>query len=144
MKIISGIAVVMASATSQTIELGHCALMGRAVNQWVLDVKCRPRNMNRIVIWESLSTVCPGAKVEVKHNDVIVTLPSLQEAIEMAVFGTPGEKDMKRMQMGIFGREPKKGKDWHIYTVLYDDTIIASQVIYFIIQVKSSKDDNHR
>lgn len=125
---ISRIVEMMASATSQTIEIGHCALMGSAMNQWALEVKCCPLNHHGNLQWQNLIEYCPGAKVEVKPNDVMVTLPPLKEALLVAVFGEPGENDMKRMQMAIFGRKPTKGKDWRIYIELYDDTITTSQV----------------
>lgn len=134
---ISGSIVGVASEMPQTVELGHWALMGPG-NQWVLDVKCRPPNSrsNGILSWESLSKVCPDAKVEVKHNGVTVTLPPLQEELEIAAFGTPGENDMKRMQLAVFGRKPRNRKeDWFVNVVLCDDTVTAFQVKDYICRL---------
>ena len=95
MRKVIGIAVVMASSRIyQIVDIEHCALMGPG-NQWVMEVQCRTLNGTRDicgnVLWESLPGRYPDAKVEVKHNSVTVTLPPIQERLEVAVFGTPGE-----------------------------------------------------
>ena len=56
------------------------------------------------------------------------TLPPLEEEHEIAAFGKPGEKDVKRMQMAIFGREPVVGRKWIVFVHLYDDTVMAFEV----------------
>ena len=128
---VSGSIVCVASWMPQTVELGHCALM-RQRHQWIVDIKCRPPNSLTTLpseMWMNLSEVYPDAKVEVEHNSVIVTLPPLQEDLEIAAFGSLGEKDMKRMQMAVFGRRPtNRREDWFINVVLYDDTVEAFQV----------------
>lgn len=70
----------------------------------------------------------PDAKVEEKHNDIEVTLPTLHEDTEIAAFGIPGNDDQKRMQMAIFGRKPTQGRDWRIRVYLIDDSTIAFKV----------------
>ena len=126
-----GIAVVRASRISQIVDIEHCALMGPG-NQWVMEVQCRtlyvPGDIGGNVLWESLPGRYPDAKVEVKHNSVTVNLPPIQEYLEVAVFGTPGENDMLRKQIAIFGPSPKKGLSWTINTILYDDTEQAFEV----------------
>ena len=105
-------------------------------NKWDTHVKCRPL-LNHIkggsqqtAIWRSVKEVYPDAKVEHKHNDIEVTLPSLQEDIEIAAFGRPGKDDQKRMQMAIFARQPTQGRDWKIWVYLVDDTNTACKVSY--------------
>ena len=72
--------------------------------------------------------VSPEAKVQLKHNDIEVTLPSLQENVEIAAFGRPGKDDKKRMQMAIFAKRPRQGRDWKIWVYLVDDTSPACEV----------------
>ena len=72
--------------------------------------------------------VYPDAKVQLIHNDIEVTLPSLQEDVEIAAFGRPGKDDKKRMQMAIFAKRPKQGRDWRIWVYLVDDTNPACKV----------------
>ena len=85
--------------------------------------------------------VCPEAEVQLKHNDIEVTLPSLQEDVEIAAFGRPGKDDKKRMQMAIFAKRPKQGRDWKIWVYLVDDTNPACKVqgaitiVYFVLFV---------
>ena len=128
MRRISPIVVRDASNVYQTIKIDHCALMGCAVNNWNLDVMCHPCTTQFDATWQSVTTTFPSAKVKVEHNDVEVTLPPLRETYEIAVFGIPGEKDMKRMQLALYGSTPKKGTNWTISVELYDDTSIVSQV----------------
>ena len=132
MRKVIGIAVVMASSRIyQIVDIEHCALMGPG-NQWVMEVQCRTLNGTRDicgnVLWESLPGRYPDAKVEVKHNSVTVTLPPIQERLEVAVFGTPGENDMIRKQIAIFGPNPEKGLNWTFNAILYDDTVQAFEV----------------
>ena len=85
--------------------------------------------------------VYPEAKVQLKHNDIEVTLPYLQEDVEIAAFGRPGKDDKKRMQMAIFAKRPKLGRDWKIWVYLVDDTSPAFEVqgtnmiVYFVLFV---------
>ena len=72
--------------------------------------------------------VYPDAKVQLIHNDIEVTLPSLQEDVEIAAFGRPGKDDKKRMQMAIFAKRPIQGRDWKIWVYLVDDTNPACKV----------------
>lgn len=131
MRKVIGIAVVMASRISQIVEIEHCALMGPE-NQWVMEVQCRTltgaRDIGGKVLWESLPERYPDAKVEVKHNSATVTFPPIQEYLEVAVFGTPGENDMIRKQIAIFGSKPEKGLNWTTNIILYDDTEQAFEV----------------
>ena len=78
--------------------------------------------------WGSLTVVYPEAEVQLKHNEIEVTLPSLQEDVEIAAFGRPGKDDKKRMQMAIFAKRPKQGRDWKIWVYLVDDTNPACEV----------------
>ena len=99
-----------------------------------MEVKCRPILQgaqgvsNQRSNWRSLMVVCPEAEVQLKHNDIEVTLPSLQEDVEIAAFGRPGKDDKKRMQMAIFAKRPKQGRDWKIWVYLVDDTNPACKV----------------
>ncbi len=103
-------------------------------NTWAILVKCRPQQShsnNKITLtdgWRNIKEVYPDSKVEDKHNDVEVTLPSLGKDIEIAAFGTPGEDDQKRMQMAIFGRRPTQGKNWTIRIYLLNDSTVAFKV----------------
>ncbi|XP_020622417.1 uncharacterized protein LOC110060022 isoform X3 [Orbicella faveolata] len=128
MRKVSGTTVAMASTMPQIVEIEHCALMGPR-NQWVMMVLCRTSNGARDIcgnaLWESLLGRYLDAKVEVKHNSVTVNLPPIQNYLEIAVFGTPGENDMIRKQVAIFGPKPEKGQTWTINTILYDDTVRA-------------------
>ena len=101
-------------------------------NGWKIVIKCRPllsRCNNLPNIWRNVTEVYPDAKVEEKHNDIEVTLPSLREDVEVAAFGTPGEDDQIRMQMAIFGRRPPLESDWRIRIYLLHDTVTAVKVI---------------
>ena len=80
---------------------------------------------------KTFKEVYPDAKVEEKHNDIEVTLPSLREDVEVAAFGIPGEEDQIRMQMAVFGTRPPRGSEWRIRIYLLHDTITAVKVIYF-------------
>ena len=110
----------------------HCAFNGRG-NQWNLEVKCRMQDSNRAGKWPNgrwvnINELYPDAKIEMKHNLVYVTIDSPNENHEFAVFGTPEVNDKKRMQLGLFGEKPVKGKDWKIWAILFDDTMMAFQV----------------
>ena len=72
--------------------------------------------------------VYPDAEVQLKHNDIEVTLPSMQEDVEIAAFGRPGKDDKKRMQMEIFAKQPRQGRDWKIWVYLIVDTSPACEV----------------
>lgn len=127
-RMVSGIVIGEALNVSQKIIIGHCALMGRAVNNWYLYVMCRPHTTSGAA-WQSVTTTFPNTKVKVEHNDVEVTLPPLEEAYEMAVFGRPGKKDMKRMQLALYGGTPKAGINWNIKVELYDDISTVTQQV---------------
>lgn len=134
--------IVKASKALQTITIDHCALMGCAVNYWNLDVKCHPCTAQFDASWQSVTTTFSYSEVKVENNSVEVTLPPLRETYEIAVFGIPGEKDMKRMQLALYGRTPKKGKNWTINVELYDDTSIVSQVKYSKLQMNIKVNDH--
>ena len=72
--------------------------------------------------------VYPEAEVQLKNNGIEVTLPSLEEDVEIAAFGRPGKDDKKRMQMAIFAKQLKQGRDWKIWVYLVDDTSPACEV----------------
>ena len=72
--------------------------------------------------------VYPEAEVQLKNNGIEVTLPSQEEDVEIAAFGRPGKDDKKRMQMAIFAKRPKQGRDWKIWVYLVDDTSPACEV----------------
>ena len=72
--------------------------------------------------------VYPEAEVQLKYNDIEVTLPSLQEDEVINAFRRPGKEDKKRMQMAIFAKQPKQGKDWQIWVYLVGDTSPACEV----------------
>lgn len=127
-RMVSGIVIGEALNVSQKIIIGHCALMGRAVNNWYLYVMCRPHTTSGAA-WQSVTTTFPNTEVKVEHNDVEVTLPPLEEAYEMAVFGRPGKKDMKRMQLALYGGTPKAGINWNIKVELYDDISTVTQQV---------------
>ena len=114
-------------------RIEHSCLM-TPENKWEIQVKCRPllhdtqeepKQSNK---WRSLTLVYPDAKVQLIHNDIEVTLPSLREDVEIAAFGRPGKEDKKRMQMAIFAKRPKQGRDWQIWVYLVDDTNPACKV----------------
>ena len=116
------------------VLIEHCCLMTEG-NTWDIAIKCRPilhvsSDSSAKNSWRNVEEVYPGAKIEEKHNDIQVTLPSLREDIEVAAFGTPRKDDQKRMQMAIFGRNPTQGSDWKIRIYLLDDTITAVKVIH--------------
>ena len=113
-------------------------------NKWDIVIKCRPIRLGHSKggsrqkgCWRSVKEVYPDAKVEQKHNDIEVTLPSLQEDIEIAAFGRPGRDDQKRMQMAIFGRHPTQGRDWKIWVYIVDDTTTAYKVPHHYILLRS-------
>ena len=72
--------------------------------------------------------VYPEAEVQLKNNGIEVTLASLEEDVEIAAFGRPGKDDKKRMQMAIFAKQLKQGRDWQIWVYLVDDTSPACEV----------------
>ena len=72
--------------------------------------------------------VYPEAEVQLKNNGIEFTLPSLEEDVEIAAFGRPGKDDKKRMQMAIFAKQLKQGRDWQIWVYLVDDTSPACEV----------------
>ena len=72
--------------------------------------------------------VYPEAEVQLKNNGIEVTLPSQEEDVEIAAFGRPGKDDKKRMQMAIFAKQLKQGRDWQIWVYLVDDTSPACEV----------------
>ena len=80
------------TSPSQPFLIEHCCLMTPG-NEWDMEVKCRPIShgaqcvSNQRNNWRSLMVVYPEAKVQLKHNDIEVTLPSLQEDEEITAFG---------------------------------------------------------
>lgn len=125
MVLISGKYKQTACALSKEVEVEHCAFTEPATSNWFLDVKCRSGGSD----WKSFGETNPGAKVEMKTNDISITLPPLQEDTEIAVFGKPGENDLKRMQMYVFGAKPVQGRKWIISVYICDDTDMAFEVI---------------
>jgi len=128
-KILSG------PSPSHPVLIEHSCLMTPG-NEWNMEVKCRPILQgaqgvsNQGNNWRSLMVVYPEAEVKLKHNDIEVTLPSLQEDVEIAAFGRPGKEDKKRMQMAIFAKRPKQGRDWKIWVYLVDDTSPACEKMF--------------
>ncbi|RMX40227.1 hypothetical protein pdam_00014342, partial [Pocillopora damicornis] len=114
----------------QPILIEHCCLMAMG-NSWDIVVKCRQHSnqRKRIKNWQDVMEVYPEAKVERKHNDIELTLPVLTENLEVAAFGVPKENDQKRMQMAIFGKDPKQGCNWKIRVYLIDDSTKAFKVV---------------
>ena len=101
-------------------------------NSWKICVKFRPLlrcSDNLPNTWRNVTEVFPDARVEEKHNDIEVTLPSLKEDVEVAAFGTPAKDDQIRMQMAVFGRRPPRGSEWRIRIYLLHDTVTAFKVI---------------
>ena len=129
--------------TFHPTRIEHSCLM-TPENKWEIQVKCRPllhdiqEEPKKGNNWRSLMLVYPDAKVQLIHNDIEVTLPSLQEDVEIAAFGRPGKDDKKRMQMAIFAKRPKQGRDWQIWVYLVDDTnpackvFLLLQFVYFL------------
>ena len=84
-------------------------------NEWDMEVKCSPMSQgaqdafNQRYNWGSLMVVYPEAKVQ-------------------TAFGRPGKDDKKRMQMAIFAKQPKQGRDWKIWVYLVDETSPACEV----------------
>ena len=101
---------------------------------WKICVQCRAtsshqeRKTANSSDWREVTDVIPDAKVEQKHNDIVVTLPQLYEDIEIAAFGIPGTVDQKRMKMAIFGKKPTQGRDWKLKVYLIDDSTTAFDV----------------
>ena len=112
----------------QVFKMEHSALQGPN-SQWNLEVKYRVRK-NKVSVkrWVNISNFYPDAKVELKRNEIELTISSPNEDHEFAVFGTPEIEDKKRMQMGIFAGKPTQGKHWQIFVTLLDDTIMAFKV----------------
>ena len=99
-------------------------------NSWDISVKCRPHSnqCEREKNWQNVMEVYPNAKVQRKHNDVELTLPVLMENLEVAAFGVAKKNDQKRMQMTIFGKDPKQGCNWKIRVYLINDSKKAFKV----------------
>ena len=116
-----------------TVEIQHSCLVARG-HEWKICVQCRAtsihqeRKIANSSVWREVTDVIPDAKVEQKHNDVVVTLPQLNEDIEIAAFGIPGTVDQKRMKMAIFGKKPTQGRDWKLKVYLIDDSTTAFEV----------------
>ena len=113
---------------NQVLKIEHSALQELG-NQWTLEVKCRPKGSKASAgNWTSLRNIYPDATVKVKHNYMELTIPSVEESHEFAVFGTPETNDKKRMRMGIFGGKATCGKGWNIFATIFDDTMMAFEV----------------
>ena len=125
MVLISGKYKQAAGIVSKEVVVEHCAFTESPTSNWLVDVKCRTGGSD----WKSLSKANPKAEVQMKTNDISITLPPLQEDTEIAVFGKPGEHDLKRMQMYVFGAKPVQGRNWMIYVYICDDTDMAFEVI---------------
>ena len=121
------------SSAPPTVVIQHSCLVARG-HEWKFFVQCRTtsshqeRKTTHTSGWREVTDVIPGAKVEQKHNDVVVTLPQLNEDIEIAAFGIPGTIDQKRMKMAIFGKKPTQGRDWKLKVYLIDDSTTAFEV----------------
>ena len=117
------------------VVIEHSCLVAPG-NKWHIHVKCRTlssqyeRNTRKSNGWRNVIEVYPEAKLEEKHNDIEVTLPTLKEEMEIAAFGIPGTEDQKRMQMAIFGKKPTQGRDWKIRVYLIDDSTTAFKVTH--------------
>ena len=123
MALISGLYHTQAASTvDQSIVVEHCAFL-KPRSQWDLEVRCLFKEN-----WRSIREVCPDADVVIKSNELVVTLPPLQEELVIAAYAKPGEKDMKRMQMAFFGRRPVNGRNWNVSAHLFDDTVMAFEV----------------
>lgn len=118
--------------SEQTVSVEHCASLVPS-NNWKLTVKCLLASNNGV--WKNIGEVFPDAKTEVGINNISVTLPPSQEELELAAFGTPGEKDKKRMQMAIFGLKPIKGRNWNFRVHVYDDSRMAFEVTVILCNV---------
>lgn len=125
MVLISGKYKQAAGIVSKEVVVEHCAFTESPTSNWLVDVKCRSEGSD----WKSLSKANPKAEVQMKTNDISITLPPLQEDTEIAVFGKPGKHDLKRMQMYVFGAKPVQGRKWMIYVYICDDTNMAFKVI---------------
>ena len=125
MVLISGKYKQAAGIVSKEVVVEHCAFTESPTSNWLVDVKCRSGGSD----WKSLSKADPKAEVQMKTNDISIALPPLQEDTEIAVFGKPGEHDLKRMQMYVFGAKPVQGRNWMIYVYICDDTDMAFEVI---------------
>ena len=75
-----------------------------------------------------MKDVCPDAKVQLKHNDLKLTLSSPRDELVFAAFGIAGTHDKKRMQIGFYGRKPLQGNSWKIWAHLFDDTVMSFKV----------------
>ena len=118
---------------SLVVVIQHSCLVALG-HGWKIFVQCRTtsshqeRKTTNTSDWREVTDVIPDAKVEQKHNDVVVTLPQLNEDIEISAFGIPGTVDQKRMKMAIFGKKPTQGKDWKLKVYLIDDSTTAFEV----------------
>ena len=106
----------------------HSALQGPN-SQWNLEVKCKLReNKASTKRWVNIWNFYPDSKVELKHNEIELSISSPNEDHKFAVFRIPEIEDKKRMQMAIFGEKPIQRKHWHIFVTLFDDTMMAFKV----------------
>lgn len=112
---------VLPSSVPQKVLVEHSALLNPS-NHWFLEVKYK----SSLNTWESLDH---AVDTDIGINGILVSLPPLKEELEIAAFGNPGEKDMKRKQIGIFGPNPVKGMNWIISIFLFDETSVAFKVI---------------
>ena len=113
---------------SVVLKIEHCALQEFG-NQWQLEVKWRPKGSKASSgRWTNIRSIYPDATVKVKQNYIELTLPTVEDSHEFAVFGTPEVKDKKRMRLGIFGGKATRGQDWNIVGTLFDDTMMAFEV----------------
>ena len=120
---------------NETMVIQHSALVAPG-NEWKFDVKCRPVKESKGAAgqrkgWSPIKLICPNSSVEMKHNDIEVTLPSPREDLTFAAFGNPGKDDKKRMQMAIYARKAVQGRDWKIFVHLFDDTLLSFKVVFF-------------
>ncbi|PFX28743.1 Netrin receptor UNC5C [Stylophora pistillata] len=121
---------VKSNTAPPAVVIEHSCLVARG-HDWKFVVKCRTlsshqeRNTTNSCGWREVTDVFPDARVEQKHNDIVVTFPQLKEDIEIAAFGIPGTEDQKRMKMAIFGEKPTQGRDWKLKVYLIDDSTIA-------------------
>ena len=118
---------------SLVVVIQHSCLVALG-HGWKIFVQCRTtsshqeRKTTNTSDWREVTDVIPDAKVEQKHNDIVVTLPQLNKDIEISAFGIPGTVDQKRMKMAIFGKKPTQGRDWKLKVYLIDDSTTAFDV----------------
>ena len=126
MVLVSSKYTVSPSSMPQKLLIEHCALMD-PWNHWLLEVKYK----SGLATWKSLDR---DVDTDIGAVGILVTFPPLKEKLEIAAFGNPGEKDIKRKHIGIFGTDPVKGSKWIVYIYVFDETTVAFQVFSMLKQ----------